>query len=445
MQSIIRENNQTLKLAFPIACGLLSHLLMGLIDTLMIGHLGTVELAAAAFSNVLHHFPFVMGFGLYSSVAVMVSHAHGSQNNGQATEAFRNGYLLALIFGLTMAVALIACIPFLHLFQQPAEVIEIVPEYLFWLALSLVPTFPMMTIKKFAEAQNQPWSVFWIMLCSVLLNIGLNYALIFGQLGAPQLGLAGAGIATLLARLASWAGLYFYLQKSSRLSATRPLKYIGPWNRSACQRTLRLAAPISGQLVMEYGAFAMAALLIGQFGSAALAAHQITLSCASFTFMIPLGISMAVTIRVGQALGSNDLASCKQIALGGHLSTLVVMVFCALVFVFGGDWIASAFSRDPDVVLLATALLGIAAAFQVFDGIQIISMGALRGLRDVNLPTLIIFVSFWLVGIPLGAGLAFFADMQTSGLWSGLASGLALAAAILSLRLMQKLRELKDV
>ena len=188
---------------------------------------------------------------------------------------------------------------------------------------------------------------------------------------------------------------------------------------------------------MEFGSFAVAALLIGQFGSTSLAAHQIAISCAAFTFMVPLGISLAVTIRVGHAIGAGEVNRSRRIIVGAHISAFILMFLTAAAFILGGDFIAAGFSPDPAVITLAGSLFIIVAFFQISDGFQIISQGALRGLRDVNVPTIMIFISFWVVGIPLGAWLGFGYGLEAKGLWIGLAIGLTLAAVILTARLAQ--------
>ena len=262
---------------------------------------------------MIFNFPFVLGIGLFVSVSVLVSHAHGARKDSEAAEALRNGILLAGLLGLLLAGLLLASLPFLDLFQQPAEVTAAAPGYLFWLALSIIPTIPQLTIKNFSEAKNHPWPTLWIMLASVLLNMLLNYILIFGHLGCPRLGLQGAGLATFLARSVSLAVLWIYLTRSKRLASSRPTRWLRPLNGTVCKQVCKIGLPVSGQLMMEFGSFAMTALLIGQFGSAALAAHQITLSCAAFTFMIPLGMAMAVTIRVGHTLGAGERDRCRKI------------------------------------------------------------------------------------------------------------------------------------
>lgn len=436
---LFKENNKTLILATPIIAGQLSQMLLGLVDTLMIGRLGTVELAAAAFVNVLFFLAFVPAIGLFAAVSVQVSHAYGANRQEASAESFRNGFLLSVIIGVALGSLLLSIVPFLGWFRQPAEVVSITPPYLIWVALSLIPIVPAMTIKSFAESRNHPWAVFWILLAGVTLNVLLNYAFIFGKLGSPVFGLPGAGAATFIARALSMAGVFLYLMRARSMAPARPEKWLKPLNRAECRTTLRIATPIAGQLSLEIGAFTIVALLMGQFGAVSLASHQIALTCASFTFMLPLGLSMAVTIRVGHCLGRGAFDQCRELLIGAHGTTFLMMSACALAYIAAGERIAAAFSADPAVVALTSLLLIVVAFFQIFDGIQIISISALRALRDVNIPTGIVFACFWIFGIPLGAFLAFPAGVGPQGLWMGIALGLTLAALTLTVRLVRKL------
>lgn len=440
MKAILKENKKTLSLAFPIVAGQLSQMLLGLSDTLMIGHLGTVELAVAALVNGLFLLAFVPAIGWFAAVSVQVSHAFGANQQSESAESFRNGLLVSVVIGIVLSGLLLALIPFLGLLRQPAEVVAMTPPYLIWVALSLIPIVPAMTIKSFAESRNHPWGVFWILLGGVALNVLLNYALIFGELGAPALGLVGAGVATFIARLLSMAALVRYLGRSATMAPGRPPRWLIPLDTGKCKETARIALPVAGQLLLEIGAFTIAALIIGQFGPVALASHQIALTCASLTFMLPLGLSMAVTIRVAHSFGRGQADERRNLLMGAHATTFLIMSTCALAYIFAGDLIAKAFTTDPLVIALTSSLLVIVGFFQIFDGVQIISMSALRAMRDVNLPTGIIFACFWILGIPLGSLLAFSFDAGPQGLWIGLAAGLTLAAFALTLRLIRGLK-----
>ncbi len=443
MKAYLKENKVTLALATPIMAGQLGQMLLGLADTLMIGRVGTVELAAAAFVNVLFHIPIVLAIGLTAAISVQVSHAHGAKDDAAAAQAVRHGMILSIVCAFIMTALLVGVIPVLHIFRQPPEIVAIIPSYLIWVALSIIPMVPTFVFKSFAESKNHPWPIFWIMIAGVALNVVLNYLLIFGHGGFPAMGLTGAGIATFIARCVTCLAVWIYIRGSATLAASRPQQWWCRLEKARSLALLKMATPISGQVLMEFGAFAMATLLVGQFGSSALAAHQIALTCAATTFMLPLGLSMALTIRVGHTLGAGEKDRCWRVILSAYATALLVMVAAGVLFITCREWIAGGFSQDPEVVTIASSLLIITAAFQIFDAGQIMSMGALRGLKDVNIPTAIVFASCWLVGLPLGTWLAFGLGHETVGQWWGLAAGLALTAIALSIRLILQMKKLK--
>lgn len=439
MQKLLQENKKTFFLATPIIFGHLSQMLVGLADTVMIGRVGTDELAAVAFVNVLFNFPFVIGIGIFAATSVQVSHAHGEVAHGKAAEALRHALIISTIVGFVLAFLLLATTPLLGFFKQSEEVVRLAPDYLFWIALSLIPILPAQTIKSFTEAKNHPWPVLWIMLGGVALNIVLNYILIFGHFGAPYLGLEGAGIASFIARFAVLVAVVVYFFWSPVLAPSRPVRWFVPLKWESCWALTKIAAPISGQLTLEFGAFAYGALLIGTFGSIALAAHQIAITCAAFTFMLPLGLAMAVTIRVGHTIGAKEYSRCKTLIAAAQLTTFLMMLVTAILFISSGQAIAELFTPDPEVIALAATLFFVVAFFQIVDGIQVISMGSLRGLHDVNWPTLILFGSFWLFGLPIGTILAVPVELGALGIWIGIALGIGFACITLTWRLRQKL------
>ena len=442
MHSLLRQNKITLALALPIMVGHVGQMLLGLADTVMIGRVGTTELAAAAFANVIFNTFFVAAIGLFIAVSVNTAHAHGAKQDQEAAEILRNSLFMALLIGLTLAFILCALKPLLDIFKQPRSVTMLAPKYLFWLAISLIPAVPALTIKSFCEAKNQPWAVFWIMLSGVALNVALNYVLIFGNLGFPRLELVGAGVATFISRVAVLLVILYYLIKSKKLASSLPKKWIGRLDKGKITSLFNVGSPTAGQLTVAFGSFSITALLIGQFGNTALAAHQIALNCTALIFMFPLGIGMAVSIRVGHSIGGKEAKICHPITWGAHIISFLITGFFAISLILFSPAIARGFSADPNLVELSASLLKIVALFLIFDGAQAISMSALRGLRDVIVPTVLIFFSYWVFAIPFGALFAFKLDFGAGGLWVGLAAGLALGALLLTARLIQQLRKL---
>ncbi|MGA0333165.1 MAG: MATE family efflux transporter [Kiritimatiellia bacterium] len=436
MQTLFHENKHTLKLAFPIIISHLGQVLLGLTDTLMIGRVGTVELAAVALMNILIHLVMVLAFGLSIAVTVQVSHAHGAGESGGGKSALFHGLTLSAILGTGVWIAMIFSTPWLQRIQQPPEVLAVLPDYLQWIAPSMALMMPVIVIKSFAEAQNRPWGVFWIQIGGVLLNIALNAVLIFGMYGVPALGLTGAGIATFIARLLTLGGLGFFVFRPRFLPPDPVrLRLAEYWD------LLRLAAPITTQMLMEFGAFAVSALLIGQLGSLPMAAHQIALTCATASYMIPMGLSSAVGIRVGHAMGAGARERCRQILWGAQGTTVLIMGSFAALYLGAGRWTAAAFTPEPELITLAATLLSIAGVFQLFDGIQVVSVGALRAMKDVKVPTLLSMLGYWGVAFPFGVWLGFGLERGVTGFWTGLATGLGIAAFSMSLRLIWLLRK----
>lgn len=434
-----REIRKTLCLALPMMAGQLGQMLLGLADTLMIARLGSGELAAAALVNLLFHTSLVLGIGWAAAVSVQVSHAHGA--NLSSAEILRHGFWIGLGFGFVMMGILFGSVPILPRLRQPPEVLLLAPVYLRWVAVSAVFMLPGLVFKSFAEARNHPWPVFWIMISGVLLNIGLNALLIFGRGPFPMLGLTGAGIATLFSRAITLTALWFYLHRSRTLSSHLPPLWCRPLNICECKTLLKMAAPITGQMLLEFGAFAFSALLIGRFGVIPLAAHQIAITCAATTYMLPLGLSMAVTIRVGHALGQKDREAARRIARSAQGFGLFMMGVFATLYLSGRTVIAAAFTSDPGLRTLAAELLVITGIFQLFDGLQVISMGGLRGLKDINIPAVLVLSCYWGFALPLGAWFGFAQGQGARGLWIGLAIGLTLSSIALSIRLDRKLRK----
>lgn len=445
MLSLIRENKLTLALALPIMVGHVSQMLLGLADTIMIGRVGTNELAAAAFANVIFNTFFVAAIGLFIAVSVNTAYAHGAKNDDEAAEILRNSLAAALLIGVSLALIICMLEPLLYIFKQPKIVTEIAPRYLFWLALSLIPGVPALTVKSFCEAKSQPWAVFWIMLTGVALNVFLNYLFIFGNLGFPRLELAGAGVATFISRVFILIIVLLYLTKSRYLAKSLPKKWIRWLSKEKIFSLFKVGTPTAGQLTIAFGSFSITALLVGQFGNTALAAHQIALTCTALVFMFPLGIGMAVSIRVGHSIGGKQTRICHSITWGAQIISFLITGFFAMSIILFSTTIARGFSEDPDLVDLSVSLLKIVGLFLIFDGAQAISMSALRGMRDVIIPTILIFFSFWVFAIPVGVLFAFKLDYGARGLWIGLATGIALGAFLLTTRVMQRLSKLLKI
>lgn len=449
LKATITEVRRTLALAFPIIIGHLSQMLMGITDSVMIGRIGKVPLAASAFANVLFTVSFITGIGILMSVSVLAARAHGAKKPHECAEYLRHGIWLGAGLAVVGAGLMFLTVPWINHFGQPAEVVDAVQPYLQLIAVSLLPVLLFQVLRQFSEAVGHPWGPMGILLGSVALNAVLNWVLIYGHWGAPALGLAGAGWATLIARCVAVIGLWLWLRMRSEVKAEWPSqngnsRWFAPVSRSHLRAMFAIGIPAAGQLLFEAGAFAMAALMMGWIGTVALAAHQIALNCAACVFMIPLGLSIATSVRIGRTVGEGNTAVLRTIGFGSQATGVVFALVFTLIFALAGKYIVAGFTPEAEVVALAARLLIVAAMFQIFDGGQAIAAGALRGMADVKVPTVITFISYWVIALPLG----YFIGVRTHcpmGVWFGLAAGLAFAAIMLARRFYVKTAERSEL
>jgi len=434
----LRELRPTLRLAAPITAGQVGQMLMGVADTVMVGHVGTLALAACAFGNSMLMVIAIAGFGVLTAVSIRVSHAHGAGLAQAMARAYYGGVGLSVIGGVLCAVGVQLVYPLFHHLGQAPGVVEEARAYTIIVAWSLIPAWLTATARNYLESQSRPWPAFWIMFGGVLLNVFLNWVLIFGNLGAPELGLAGAGWATLISRIATFVAMTWFVLAASSAPTEGWKPEVEWWREQGA--LLKLGIPTGLQLLSEVGAFAVAALLIGRLGAVPLAAHQIAITCASTTFMVPLGVAMASTVRIGQAVGRGRSELLRPIGAGAWSIGLMAMATFSVVLITSGHAIARAFVSDPGVIVIAAQLLVIAGIFQLVDGVQVIGSGLLRGLRDTKAPMWITLAAYWGIALPLGGWLTFGRGEGAAGMWIGLAWGLLVAAVLLVVRFVRKTR-----
>ena len=435
--TVRRELGPTLSLALPITVGQVSQMLIGLTDTAFIGRLGAIPLAAAAFTQGVFGMFYVVCVGLLSGPGVFASRDHGAGNEASCASWLRHGRVLALLVALSAFGMLALASTQFERLGQPPEVIAIVRPFYLLVAASLVPALTFQVQRQFAESVGRAWGPMIIIVFDVGLNAVFNWVLVFGHLGFPRLGLIGSGCATLLTRLFAVLAIAIWLRFSREFAVLRGAPGSG-WERARFVRLLRLGVPAGVMLLFETGAFSASALMMGWLGAVPLAAHQVALSCAALTFMVPLGLSHAVSLRISRARGEGRTEALRAIGVGALLAGLVAMLSFAGLFTVAGGLITRTFTAVPAVSALAAQLLVVAAVFQIFDGAQVIGVGALRGLTDVRVPAALTFAAYWLLSLPLGYWLAFHTDLGPRGLWLGLAAGLAAAAVSLVWRFFHK-------
>jgi len=430
---------RTLSLALPIMAGQVGQMVIALTDTVMVGRLGTVELAAASFANSVTSIFLLFGVGLVSAVSVRASRAHGAGDREESGQILRHGLVLSSGIGAGVAAVVSLSAPLLFFLGQPAEVVQTSLPFFYWIAWSLPAAFATIALRNYAEAHSKPWVPFWILMASVALNVLLNWMLIFGNLGAPKMGLDGAGLATWIARGAGLLVLLVWVLREPLFRDHLPEKWWGGWQQTHFQDLLSVGMPVGAQIVGEAGAFSVAGLMMGWLGSVPLAAHQIALTCAATTFMFPHGLSIALTIRIGQCLGRREHGRIAGIVKGAFVMAAAIMLCFTAAYIGFGEPLARCFSIDEAVVKQAMQLLVVVGLFQFFDGMQVMAVGALRGFGDVRVVMLVAVGTYFGMSLPLGWWLGFREGMGPLGVWGALALGLVLVAALLGWRLTTRI------
>lgn len=405
-------------LAAPMLLGQAGQVLLQLVDTALIGHLGAVPLAAAALAGNFVMFGLYFAYGAVGAVSPTTAQAYGAGDAAATCRTARAGLLLAAIVGCVVALGLTALVPLLSTLGQPPEVVGAARAYLLFIAWSMPGAVLALVLGQVAEAVDRPWPVFGFMALAVVLNALLAWCLVFGHGGLPALGLVGAGVATFVARWVHALALLAWVITEPRLSAEASGRGAEPV-LATLSRLFRAGLPVAAQDVLEGGAFAVGALLLGWVGTEALAANMVTVSIASLAWMVPVSLSMATGVRVAQAVGAGDMAAARRTGVAAVALGAAVMGCCAVVYVGWGRTLAGLFTDDPRVAAMAGTLVSIAGVYQISDAIQSVSLGALRGILDNRVPMVANFVCYWLLSLPTVWWLTFRCGWGAAGVWAG--------------------------
>ncbi|MFT5904949.1 MAG: MATE family multidrug resistance protein [Cryomorphaceae bacterium] len=434
--TIYKESKTIFLLALPLIIGQVGQMLLGLVDSVMVAKLGVSELAALTLANNLFYVPFIFGIGIMTCVSIRTATAKGAENAAEARSVCRNSAYLALIIGTVFfLIAWLGNGLIEHMKQDPS-VASRSRGFFIIICASLIPALVSVSLKNHVDALDRMWTAFAISMAAVVLNIFLNWVLIYGNLGAPAMGLEGAGYATFISRVVLVIAMLIWFAKDTSLAEWTPYRWLIRLDTGEIKSLLRLGFPAGLQTLTEVGAFVMSGIMLGWVSKEALAAQQIALVCASIAFMIPLGISIALTIRVGEKVGQKLTSNMRATYLSGWALTLMFSTLTAGAFLLFGEQMALYFIDDaPEVIAYATSFLIVAGVFQIVDGQQVASIGMLRGLHDTKAPAIIGFFSYWIVGIPFGYWLAFHTTVGAVGIWWGLALGLTIASVLLAVRL----------
>lgn len=443
LSNFTKEFAYNLKLAYPVILGMLGHTFVAFADNIMVGQLGTAELAAVSLGNSFVFIAMSLGIGFSTAITPLVAEADGAGDKVAGKSALKHGLVLCTLLGVSLFGIILLCKPLLHYMKQPPEVVEFAIPYLELVAFSLVPLIMFQSFKQFSEGLSQTKYPMYATVLANVINILLNYLLIFGSFGFPKLGIVGAAIGTLTSRFIMVGYIWFLLKRKEKFQF-----YVTGFNFRAIEKKVMnkivsLGFPSALQMFFEVAIFTAAIWLSGVLGKNAQAANQIALNLSSMTFMVGMGLSVAAMVRVGNQKGLQRFGELRRIAQSIFFLTLLLEIVFAAIFLIGRHWLPTIYldvddvanqMDNTEVIIIAAKLLLVAAFFQISDGIQVVVLGALRGLQDVKIPTLITFIAYWLIGFPISYYFGLFTEFKSTGIWIGLLLGLTASAVMLYIR-----------
>jgi len=424
----------TIRLSTPVVIGQLGNVLMGFIDNLMIGELSYVHLSAASLANGIFMIVVIIGIGITMAIAPLVAEVHGANQDSLIGDYLRNGVVVGLACGILLGLIVYFAAELMPYLDQPEEDVVLAMPYTKILSISVIPMMVFLAFKQFADGLSQTRIAMYITLIGLAFNTVANWLLIYGHWGFPRWELDGAGIGTLMSRLLMMTlmGTYvLYGRKFQRYEIQTGWKR---FKGKYISKILEIGIPSGFQYFFEAGAFVGAALMVGWIGSAERAAHQIVIQMASISFMVILGVSAGSSIRVGNFMGKKNWVEVQRAGMAGIYLSILFMSGSSLVFLLGRYWLPGWFVDEPFVIQIAAELMLFAALFQIFDGVQAVAVGILRGVQDVKIPTLITFIAYWLINLPLGYLLAFEWGGGVKGIWAAIVFSLLLASTWLTYR-----------
>ena len=441
-KSIKREVVKTLSLAYPVMIGQLGIIMMGVVDSIMVGRLGPVSLAAASLGNSLIFIILIIGLGSSTVVSPLVAILVGGNRYSECGIYFRQSLIVNVALSVAMIGIMFLGMNFLDYLNQPPEVIKYALVYMSIVALSALPLMIFQTYKQFIEGLSVMKPAMIISLLANIINAFANWVLIFGKFGFPELGLAGAAWATFASRVFMAMVIMIYVMRNKKYRQFDVTFHFRGINIPVIKKIVSLGIPSGFQNFFEVGAFSFAVIMIGWIGANELAAHQIAINLASISFMVVLGIAQAASIRVGNAMGEQNIHNIRKAGFTAILLGASIMSISGLIFILLHNFLPTLYINDNNVISIAARLIIIAALFQLSDGTQAVGIGVLRGLTDIKGPTIITFVAYWVVSLPVGYLLGFTFNLGVDGIWIGLLIGLTVSAVFLTLRFNYKSRHL---
>lgn len=443
LKNYTKEFIYNIKLSVPVITGLLGHTIVQLADNIMVGQLGTAELAAVSLGNSFVFIAMSLGIGFSTAITPLVAEADGAGNKADGKSALKHGLVLCTVIAVSLFGLILLAKPLMYMMEQPPEVVDLAMPYLDLVAFSLIPLVIFQAFKQFSEGLSQTRYPMYATVLANVVNITLNYLLIFGSFGFPKMGIVGAAIGTLVARILMVIYIWYLLKSKKKFH-----DYVTGFNfrkleKKVMNKIIGLGFPSALQMFFEVAIFTAAIWLSGMLGKNAQAANQIALNLSSMTFMVGMGLGVAAMIRVGNQKGLKNFKDLRRIAQSIFLLTFLVEIVFAALFLWGRNWFPTLYldfdsalnlSDNTEVVFLAGQLLLVAAFFQISDGIQVVVLGALRGLQDVKIPTVLTFIAYWLIGFPISYYLGLHTELGSTGIWIGLLGGLTASAIMLYIR-----------
>ncbi len=452
-QLYFREFSYNLKLAYPVILGMLGHTLIGIVDKLMVGQLGSAELAAVSLGNSFIFIAMSLGIGFSTAITPIVAEADAEKNHEKVRSAFHHGLFLCTVLGIALFIVVYFSKPLMYSMGQPDEVIALAVPYLNWCALSLVPMIVYQGYKQFADGLSMTKYSMYAIVLSNIINFPINYVLIFGVGIFPKMGIIGAALGTVISRFAMLLFMHYIMISKDKFKMYFQGFKFEQIKKSMLQKIIDIGFPSAMQMLFEVALFTAAIWLCGNLGTTSQAANEIALSLATVTFMFAMGLSVTAMIRVSNQKGFNDFKKLIVVARSIFLLAILLEIAFAIFFIIFHNYLPQLFLDTNDaaqafdnaeVIAIAAKLLIIAAVFQISDGIQVVVLGALRGLQDVKIPMYVTFCAYWLVGFPISYYLGLHTDLEAVGVWIGLLAGLTAAAIFLYIRFNKLTKQLVE-
>ncbi|RYH72459.1 MATE family efflux transporter [Flavobacteriaceae bacterium 144Ye] len=443
LSNYTKEFKYNWKLAAPVMLGMLGHTFVSFIDNIMVGQLGTAELAAVSLGNSFMFIAMSLGIGFSTAITPLVAEADGANDFKNGKSAFKHGLFLCTILGISLFLMVFFAKPLLYFMKQPVEVVELAIPYLDLVAFSLIPLVVFQAFKQFSDGLSMTRYPMYATLIGNIINVVFNYLLIFGKFGFPELGIVGAAYGTLISRFVMVAFIWILLSKKEKSKAfVTNIKFF-VLDKLMLNKLINLGIPSAMQMFFEVAIFTAAIWLSGLLGKNPQAANQIALNLSSMTFMVAMGLSVAAMVRVGNQKGLNNFLELRRIAISIFLLATILAICFGICFFLFHNYLPKLYVDYDDavnlvdnteVVSIASTLLIAAAIFQISDSVQVVVLGALRGLQDVKIPTIITFISYWVIGFPISYFLGKEEVYGSFGIWLGLLAGLTTAAILLYIR-----------